>query len=292
MRKDVLNYLQEIDNSFVADNQNWGLESPILFDLRHRKKRPCLAKATAIGLAASAVITGTMLTACEKNTTHQLDDSNITTSNNEQSTISLPKIELKTPEQIKDDGIESKDVSDAYASLAQDFILKNQIPVSSADSMQFKQLTNNTEMIDIKLPDGSDYTLALDLNSYVKYDAFPVDNPIYKNVYVVNCHLNGVTLMNLIVDAASFEQMMQSFGIEKTQFSTDMLNPAFQQYGDSVSFLIGKDAYPKFAITPETFTNASDDQLWALYNMFDSMQKINVEGLQPSEHIAENELVE
>ena len=75
MKKDVQNYLQNFDA------KDFELENPTVLNIRQRKKKGCLTKAAAVGLAASAVITGTMLTGCEK------DDKNLTTYIDEQGNV-------------------------------------------------------------------------------------------------------------------------------------------------------------------------------------------------------------
>ena len=76
---------------------------------------------------------------------------------------------------------------------------------------------------------------------------------------------------------------MQAYNIEPQVFDESCLTADELQYIDQYrEQYFGKEFYPAFSFNRETISNANEEQLWAFYNVYNSMNAINIENKVPS----------
>lgn len=195
----------------------------------------------------------------------------------------FPISTIKPIDDIEEQGITAQDVLAAYDTIALTALQKIMEPAKddfgsrwNCFSAQFNSITNNN--LNIETENGEDksvpHPISIPNDSYSPQHLWSQeDMRFYDDVYLFNFSYSG-DITNQIVDRTVFEMamtwedfsnIMKAFNIqpfELTQEYIDSLPYSSSRY----EYCIGEQVYPEFKLDRETILNASEEQLWALYN--------------------------
>lgn len=234
----------------------------------NKKVYSYLKRTTALAAVAAMLAAGT---ACDEFSLPNLNTSNTTASQTNKET-------LKTREQLEQEGITAEDVLKVYDNLAAKISEK-----SETYNDLYKGL--KTDFVKISTP----FIGFLGVRNYYKADDFTPSE---------NWHTNPATINNVYpisfqvqtqkesfspledeatfgIDADTFEKLMSAFNQQSKIFKEEDFEPHHLMFKEDFEFLLDKEVYPYFTITRETINNATEEQLWTLYNTFESIRIIN-----------------
>jgi hypothetical protein len=222
--------------------------------------------------------------------------------------VTFEQLEERPIEEIEETGIRAEDVLAAYdafvTKIYQATNYKRQNGNVSNFTAQFTSLS--TQGYEISEFNGKKYEIIEegnhpyfrclpDYDIVQKWINMP-EYPYYKeniqtlhNIYPVQINYIGTTSeYSEIKDVSDFgisqeamEDTLNTFNVKKTYLTQDLAN----QTPEPVSYFnyINTELYNKFEITRETIENATEDQLWQLYEMLVSLNTINFENRMPNE---------
>ena len=106
---------------------------------------------------------------------------------------------------------------------------------------------------------------------------------VYAVKFVIKISLNGNNFSQNVYDLGiskeDFENIMDTFEMEQFTITADYLESLSSEDLQQYSHLIGNQAYSELKINRNLIENATEEQLWALYNAtINSMSTINLEG--------------
>ncbi len=312
MNKNVLHYLQDKKTqlaNLTKDQVNHIQE--FLAKNGGQIKR----SATGIFLAALTALAALPMTGCNNvNGPHENTSSTAISGPADQSEHNpFQVLEIRDLEEIKEKGIKAEDVLALYDNLALT-LEHSQYPKSSvneslweaydATTAEFESFTvrkfdkisfgHNGEEVEI-----FDYPFFIESLTYSPSCHWsPIKEDPLSDVFV------GIFNYNIVLDNTYYNRQNRNFGIYDKEFGKTMDafkipastlskdKQAFADIDDYFEPLVGQTIYGPLVIDRNLILNANEEQLWALYNMFNSMYSINIEGTLPNNQKSENELTE
>lgn len=217
----------------------------------------------------------------------------------------------KTREQINELGISVDDVISVYDKLALDIVKARYTKSSFAEkyqdyydsiTAQFVSITVNHLIEQKKSSSGLTYKCHY-APFYVKNHTYYPSNhcwfstgAAFENVkteemsrciypttincdFVIKNELYPCNIAEFGIASDKFEKMMSAFNIENGILTEDEV--AFAISASYYSYEIGYKTYEPLVIDRELIKNSNEEQLWALYDLIDSIYLINFEGKTP-----------
>lgn len=108
-------------------------------------------------------------------------------------------------------------------------------------------------------------------------------NDVYATELYIKLSINGknslISVLDLGIAKEDFENVMNALDMDQFTITTDYLESLSSEDLQQYSHLIGNQAYSGLEIDRDLVVNATEEQLWALYNAtMNSMTSINLEG--------------
>ena len=260
-------------------------------------KKPAL-RVAAIALIAVMLLTG--LTACGvpefiKDIFNKDDKIEIDKTNQP------PQLEMRPLEEIKETGITSEDVLAALDNLAKEFFLAGELyrfegleDYRDDLTYRFSGITPNDTYIPVSGdPDGKweERQKPFYVSTLIHYadhrwlDEIKEFNNVYNLNFSYIAYLGNKPrefyVKSLAITKEEFESIMKAGNIDSFEINkeyTDSLGPKGSAYENFWEY----QAYPDITIDREFIENASEEQLWALYNAINgSLTSINLYGKLP-----------
>lgn len=228
--------------------------------------------------------------------------------------IGQPKLEqfeqlpIRPVDEIEQTGIKAEDVLALYDDLAEKCVEAHHSTTSWKDNLgdrftdldgQFVSITPTSSYVtkdrqsNYKLPiytrlpyfsTSNNWILMPDSQYFNPNNSVIFDDNIYKTDLLINCNLDGDRLSSLRVDCGiykdDFEAVLKafnvpSFALTEEYFSSDP-NASTDLIEDLKSGnIFGNTVYEGITIDRQLLQNATQEQLWALYNMIDNIIEIN-----------------
>lgn len=265
-----------------------------------------LAQKTLKTLSALVICTALVLgsTGCDK-----LPGGTSSSDPNHLPPVSFEELPTRPIEDIMNQGIKAEDVLAAYDALAEQIY----------EAIYFEQDANELDAQFIEITPLKGEVLVKENGEYVYKDSvYPyytfnddytavyswyheLNSPYYKenlqpinDVMIVNfgyhttneAYSEQTFLQPFAVSRKSFENILSSFNIKKkTLTHEDCYNSDFS--ADLIRF-VGKELFEGFIINRDVIENATEEQLWALYNAINSIKKISFDNINPDIAYEEN----
>ena len=213
--------------------------------------------------------------------------------------IPMENITTRPIEEIEQTGITSDDVLALYDNLCEfiaeahygtfDSLSKEQVDSIEGNFVDFNTVrlcdsTSGKNVFRNKIcyheePDFYPYGLWLDsAKSPYFIDNIEPMNGIYTislhSVLSADNNQEDYYCDQLGVEKDAMENLLKAFNVKQFKLTEDMMNGDTIRYVD-YSAIMGTEVYEPTKITRELIKNANEDQLWALYNMVDSIISIN-----------------
>lgn len=285
MNSKVLNYLSDKKDNFM----DW-------FESNKTNIKTNATKVIATGLTLAAL---TNMAGCSGNASNEqnniADDNVIIETIPNQDQIILeeersPFDSLKPRDQIEQDGITAQDVLDVCNNLVV-MSMRTHYPASSSENLEFYNICTPTSQTSISDTHSND-TLPF-YPFYEKYQPYSnplssFNSPTFTNVYKI--HITGKTTDSTNLDDASkssytslpivfskedFERVAKAFGLDIFKIDQQYASDVLLEKNIDISGYIGTKAIAGQTINRDNIMNATEDQLWIIYDAVINTSKLN-----------------